>query len=106
MPRTIWAVRVTMLRETCDSVLPPPSEVKVVTSVDFADTPTSRIFARSARARLRASSCLSAWPRPTRYWLSGYLALLPFTQSGVEGALAQPDSETPAATIHSHGFMV
>ena len=53
---TIWSVRVTMLRETCDSVLPPPSEVNVVTSLDFADTPTSRIFARSARARLRASS--------------------------------------------------
>src|SRR5258706_2156262 len=107
MPRTIWSVRVTMLRDTCDSVLAPSGpELKLVTSLDFADTPTSRIFARSARARLRASSWLLACPRPTRYWLSGYLALLPFTQSGVEGALAQPNSETPAATIHSHGFMV
>src|SRR5689334_4068037 len=105
MPRTIWSVRVAMLRDTCDSVLPPSCEVKVVTSDDFAETPTSRIFARSARARLRASSCVSAWPRPTRYWLSGYLALLPFTQSGVLGALAQPNRQ-PAAAIHSHGFMV
>src|SRR5499426_3712039 len=101
MPRTIWSVRVVTLRDTCDSVFAPSAlELKLVTSVDFADTPTSRVFARSARARLRASSCVPAEPRPTRYWLSGYLALLPFTQSGVEGALAQPDSETPAATIH------
>src|SRR5215813_1760123 len=106
MPRTIWSVRVVMLRETCDSTLPPPSEVKLVTSVDFADTATSRIFARSARARLRASSWVSAWPRPTRYWLSGNLELLPFTQSGAVGVLAQANRTTVLAAMHSHGFMV
>src|SRR5215510_3188430 len=108
MPRTICSVRVTTLRDTCDSVLAPSApELKLVTSVDLADTPTSRIFARSARARLRASSCEPACPRPTRYWLSGYLTLLPFTQSGgPDGALAQPERETATATIHSRDFMV
>src|SRR5215510_9891086 len=107
MPRTICSVRVTTLRDTCDSVLAPSApELKLVTSVDLADTPTSRIFARSARARLRASSCVSACPRPTRYRLSGYFALLPPTQSGVVGALAHAKRRALPAVMHSHGFMV